>query len=346
MEVFEKYSSVNDCDILYINSEMRRGLEIQTSRLLKEIRKSKKKNVLLILITSGGNPDVAYKISRLLQDNYENFDVLIPGWCKSAGTLLCLGAKTIFFSSLGELGPLDIQMGKKDEIFEFVSGLDLQYGIVSLKKTAFSMFETYMYQTMEHTSGRVSLKTAADIAAALTQPYINRIAEQISPVDMGENVRSTTIAIDYGERLNKKSQNLKSKEALAMLVHGYSSHGFVIDLEESKDLFNRAEAAPDDMLSLIEPFFPTGWYPKEGKSGDLFFLNRLMEEDKDETTAPDNLNSDDAEQEQGSTKKSGASEGDSIGKSSEETGSKRKTSRPSNNSGQKRPSEDANNDAS
>ena len=42
----------------------------------------------------------------------------IPRRCKSAGTLLLIGATSLIISDRGELGPLDVQLSKPDEIFE------------------------------------------------------------------------------------------------------------------------------------------------------------------------------------------------------------------------------------
>src|SRR5215210_636420 len=81
-------------------------------------------NVVIILVSHGGDPDAAYRISRCLQHNYQKVIVYIPGFCKSAGTLIAIGGSEIVMSDHGQLGPLDVQIEKPDELFKSGSGLD------------------------------------------------------------------------------------------------------------------------------------------------------------------------------------------------------------------------------
>ncbi|CAN5841646.1 hypothetical protein BH23ACT11_BH23ACT11_23940 [soil metagenome] len=62
-------------------------------------------NVLLILVTNGGDANIAYRVARCLQRSYRDFYVLVPGWCKSAGTLVAIGADEIVMGEHGQLGP-------------------------------------------------------------------------------------------------------------------------------------------------------------------------------------------------------------------------------------------------
>jgi ClpP class serine protease len=113
-----------DTDIVLFNSGIERVRDRHAIKVLTE--RKKRKNVLLLLVTEGGDPDAAYRIARCLQDRYKKFSVLVAGYCKSAGTLLALGANELIFSENGELGPLDVQMEKKDELWEQESGLTVQ----------------------------------------------------------------------------------------------------------------------------------------------------------------------------------------------------------------------------
>jgi ClpP class serine protease len=44
----------------------------------------------------------------------------VSGYCKSAGTLIALGANELAFGEHGELGPLDVQIAKRDEVLGLV----------------------------------------------------------------------------------------------------------------------------------------------------------------------------------------------------------------------------------
>ena len=91
-------------DVFLYSGAMRRGSDL---RFIEFINKRKKhEEVLLVLTSFGGDPDAAYKIGRYLQNRYAEFRVLVPGLCKSAGTLLAIAANKVIFSPYGELGPL------------------------------------------------------------------------------------------------------------------------------------------------------------------------------------------------------------------------------------------------
>ncbi|MGI4801438.1 MAG: SDH family Clp fold serine proteinase [Janthinobacterium lividum] len=281
-EIFDAVSDELDADVLYMNCGISGGLD---TLLIKAVKKGKvRKNVLLILITNGGNPDVAFKIARCLQNNYEKFSIFIPGWCKSAGTLIAVGAHTIYFSDHGELGPLDIQMGKKDELDGYVSGLDLDYGIRNLGVSAFSMFEHFMPQTIRKSNNRVTFKTSAEIAASLTQAYISKFTEQVSPLSVGETVRMMTIAREYGERLDGKYENVASEMALVQLVSGYSSHSFVIDFQEASGLFKRVEWATPALQRLEKVIGTDFLFPFEGTGQDELLTYLRGSENDDDTS--------------------------------------------------------------
>lgn len=64
----------------------------------------------------------------------------LGGYCKSAGTLLVLGGNELIFSIFGELGPLDVQIGKINELVGADSGLELNQSLEQLANSAFSSF--------------------------------------------------------------------------------------------------------------------------------------------------------------------------------------------------------------
>src|SRR5260370_26323377 len=90
-----------------------------------ERQEDRRRNVCFLLTTGGGDPHCAYRIGRTLKRYYESGRVifLFGGYCKSAGTLLALCANELVFSTFGELGPLDVQIGKLNELVGADSGL-------------------------------------------------------------------------------------------------------------------------------------------------------------------------------------------------------------------------------
>ncbi len=223
-----------DADVLLINSDIMRGLDNQ---LINDIiMRKRRKNIFLILVTQGGDPDAAYRIARCLQDYYEKFIAFVTGYCKSAGTLCLLGANEIVMTDMGELGPLDVQVAKKDELFELSSGLVATEALEVLQTKAFDMFENCMLAIKIHGGGQITFKTASEISVKIAVGLMEPLYRQIDPIQVGEVARSMRIATAYGQRLMMRSGNFTEK-TLGLLRDTYPSHSFVIDKTEVKRLF-------------------------------------------------------------------------------------------------------------
>jgi len=203
---------------------------------------------LLVIATPGGDADAGFRIARALQHTYGAFEALIPRYCKSAGTLIAIGASRLYMDDRSELGPLDVQVKKGDELFGRSSGLDIFQALNYLQIQAMSGFRNYLVEL----TGSVGLSTrvASDIAARLTCGLLEPIAGQIDPMKLAEMQRATDIAFEYGHRLNEASQNLISSNSLAKLVSGYPSHGFVIDRKEARTVFTRVDK-PDGVYGKL-----------------------------------------------------------------------------------------------
>ncbi len=138
-------------DVIFCNGELDRDLDGGFLNLCCGSRR-RRENVLLILVTHGGDADVAFRMARCLQKRYKRFALYVSGYCKSAGTLVAIGAQELVFSEHGELGPLDVQMSKKDELWERQSGLTVNTALTALAQKAFLAFETFFLE-MESGSG-------------------------------------------------------------------------------------------------------------------------------------------------------------------------------------------------
>jgi membrane-bound ClpP family serine protease len=165
-ELANHVAAKRDADVMLFNGEIARGVDI---RLISDcVKRRRRSDVILMLITPGGDADVAYRIARCLQRKYGRFSLYISGYCKSAGTLIALGARELIISDHGELGPLDVQMAKKDDLVQRQSGLTVMAALETLHEKAFSAFEKYFLETTAKGGGNITVNTAADIATKLT----------------------------------------------------------------------------------------------------------------------------------------------------------------------------------
>ena len=188
-------------------------------------------NVSLFLTTRGGDPHAAYRMVRCLQRSYDDIKLLIAGRCKSAGTLVAIGANSLAFGECGELGPLDMQVSKPDELLFNHSGLDVLQALGIVTESGWDSFTTYVAELVgAGLSTRIASQIAGDLAGGLMEP----IAAQVDPMRLAEATRAIKVAIAYGERIARG--NLKAR-SLQTLVNDYPAHPFVVDKVEALDLF-------------------------------------------------------------------------------------------------------------
>lgn len=207
--------------------------------------------VLFIFSTFGGDAHAGYRIMRYLQKKYSKIHLIIPFMCKSAGTLMAIGAHEIIMTDVAEMGPLDVQVKKTDELNEYGSGLDIDQSFDFLSMRALDLFRRIMID-VKH-GARIQTKMAGDFAAQISTGLFAPIYQQIDPARLGELARLLSIANDYGERLNYKTKILKP-DALRQLVNGYPSHNFVIDREEAEEIFLRVRepsSAEQDAIDAL-----------------------------------------------------------------------------------------------
>lgn len=258
---FEKLSSIadsinEDADLILYNGPIDWDGYLKITKACRKTTPAR--NVLLVLATFGGNPDAAYRIARALRHSYNKLTILIPRECKSAGTLLAIGATKLVMCDMGELGPLDVQLRKHDEMFESSSALDYYQALSGLQSFTKSAFKDYLMDIKS--SCGITAKTAADFSAALTTGLFSPIFQQLDPIKLGEVQRAVQIAEKYGERLNDYDKPM-SDAALSRLIAGYPSHSFVIDRKEAKTLFNNVES-PNEIEYKIASLFIEKFPPR------------------------------------------------------------------------------------
>ena len=249
----QNYADEKDTDLYLlsgpINEESSDGfIDLITGK--KKLRSS----AGLFVTTYGGQADAAFRMARCLMRHYKaNVRVFLTGPCKSAGTLFALASSELVFSEKGELGPLDVQLTKPNEIIPSSSGLDIFQALELLSGHAFDKFEECMLSISHRSGGSVRIKTASEIAVQLVASWLNPIAEQIDPLRLGEAQRAIAIAKEYGVRIGSKNLN---PGALDTLVEGYPSHSFVIDQEEADKLFKNVRSIEEKELEIAEGLSP------------------------------------------------------------------------------------------
>ena len=165
---------------------------------------------------------------------------------------MALGAQEIIMSSWGELGPLDTQISKRDEVFEAQSGLTVSAALEALRRESYAAFQDFLARFKTGVGRNATLKTASEVAARLSTGLFGHVYSQIDPLNVGEMQRSMLVAKEYGLRLQPKSGNYTT-EMLEHLINAYPSHEFVIDRSEASQLFGtvREPTLEEYLLMLL-----------------------------------------------------------------------------------------------
>jgi hypothetical protein len=275
------YAEKPDHDFIVISHPIERALHQKLTRVLDKHREQgmARTKCTVFLTTYGGDAHAGFRVARCLRHHYKKgVRVVVPSYCKSAGTLVAIGANELAIGDLGELGPLDVQVSKPTEILERGSGLDYTQALM----VALDHAQTAFSQSLLQMRGRLRLSTkmAGELASQLACGVVEPLYAQIDPNRIGEMQRAIQIAHEYGSRLDGHGSNLK-EGALDSLVAGYPSHSFVIDRKEARRLFKSVQPLTpaeqhacttlwflvgeqaDDFCNLLEPTGKSATQPED-----------------------------------------------------------------------------------
>lgn len=252
-----------DANIFAVSGPLEPPAEDKLAQACDRIRR-RRRNALLILSTFGGQPETAYRIARQLHRSYRGnpagetgrrgeLIVFVRDFCKSAGTMLALGADRLVMSASAELGLIDVQVPKEAGGGEWTSVLTPSQAFAELQFQASDHFRRFVRAIHDDLAANISVEASAGLAARMTADLLGRIYGQIDPIRLGEFERSAQITLEYGQRL--QMDNAKPG-AIDRLIYDYPSHGFVIDREEAGDLFERVDPPSEALERLARSAVP------------------------------------------------------------------------------------------
>lgn len=270
VETADKLIEARDADLFLYAGELTMDGYDEVCNQLEQLVTRKRTNAGLFLNTPGGDPNAAYRIARALGHHYKHLTLYVFGLCKSAGTMVALGFDEIVMGDRGELGPLDVQVANRAELLEYNSGLDMIQAMDWLQRHAKDSFKDFLKDM--RFKERLSTKFASDTARELTQGLFSGLYAKMDPVRLGHVRRTMLITQAYGMRLNKRSEILRSKEALHSLIYNYPTHEFVIDRAEARDsIFVKEKVrAPEKHEQFIGDVLAT---MRPGLTRDFDFLH-------------------------------------------------------------------------
>ena len=294
----EKYAEIcaeeEDTDfVVYLGDMVKPRDEYLIDQCLQRRRR---KNILLMLVTRGGDASVAYRIGRAFQKFYNieertaegegpEFSIFIPTLCKSAGTILATAATRLIMSDFAELGPIEVQLRNPLEVGERISSLAPVQALESLQRHSMTSFKQYFEQLRFDPTLVLSTKMASEVATGLTVGLFNSIYGQVDPIRLAEVERSLKLSGEYTQRLtpSRAHSNLNDDTA-DKLLGDYPSHGFVIDAKEAKGLFKRVDDPNEHLKKMLtaDCRFFFHWALDSMEEPYVQFVSREPKEKEDE----------------------------------------------------------------
>jgi len=196
---------------------------------------SKKKIIDLFLYSRGGNVSVPWRITTMIREFCDEFNVLIPYKAQSAATLLSLGSDSIVMGKKAELGPIDPSLergtvGDRAMPLQEISVEDVNSFILFVKE-----------------------KANINDQMALAQ-VIKSLIDQISPLTLGsvnrQNYHIRLVARKLLTYRKEKIDEEKINTVIDTLTEKMYSHGHGIGRREAREI-GLPVVFPDDELEEI-----------------------------------------------------------------------------------------------
>lgn len=212
-----------------------------------------KHNELSVLVHSlGGNPKEAYRMMLILRLYVKDIEVLVPQEAKSAATLFCLGANKVLMGSKGELGPLDMQLGKGRS---WRSALESFKASEQMLNHTILAFREIIDNTITGVSqtNRQSLRLRNN-ANTLMSSIVSNLYQNFDPNELGKDSRYLSVGEQYALRLLRRAKYEEDKiqDIAHRLVWGYPSHDFLIDWREAKEIGLNIEYLDENFSKYYE----------------------------------------------------------------------------------------------
>lgn len=135
----------------------------------------KGKQIDVILETPGGDGAVAEDIVRLLHSKYEHVAFIIPGYAKSAGTIISMAGDEILMGPTSALGPIDAQLAWQGKVFSAEALLEGMEKIKQEVTTTGALNRAYIPILQNISPGELqSAQNALDFARVLVTDWLAR----------------------------------------------------------------------------------------------------------------------------------------------------------------------------
>lgn len=243
-QLYEKLEAARNSKLLVYITGDRQGLETQIHsevfdyfvNHLDVIGVTNK--ISLYLYTRGGSTLTAWSLINLIRQFCDDFEVIIPSKCHSAGTIMSLGANRIIMTKQATLGPIDPNINTP-----------LNPQIEGAPPTAkFPVSVEAIKGYIELAKEELGVKGDESLARILVT-----LSEKVHPLVLGEVYRSISQIKMLAKRLltNQVSDPVKIEKIVSFLCSESGSHDYTINRREATNELGLNIEKPDDALYLL-----------------------------------------------------------------------------------------------
>ena len=207
---------------------------------LDKIGKSRK--ISLILYTLGGDTLAAWNIINLIREFCNELEIIIPNKCRSAGTLMSLGANNIVMTKQATLGPIDpsITRPMSPIIPNTTPPQKLSLSVESVKG---------YFQLLKDEFGVHGDKSLSDA-------YL-KLAEYIHPVVLGDVYRTQKQIQMLATKLLQMGGYEKKdiEKIVSFLCSDSGSHDYTINRTEARELGLHVESPSQEVYDELKAWY-------------------------------------------------------------------------------------------
>ena len=234
-------SDRNSKTVIYVTGD-RQGLETKIGQdiidlfvdHLDEIGPVKK--ISLVLYTSGGDTSAAWNLVNLFHMFCDDFEIIAPGKCMSAGTLVALGADRIVMTKQATLGPIDPSI--QHPLGPSIPGAspDARAGV-----------------SVEAVEGYLDAIRKCQAGELFEGQALIDLSNKVHPLVLGQIFRSRQQIRDLAGRLLKKHTNKQEQidQIVDFLCSESGSHDYTINRREAKRLGLNVEKCSEELYEII-----------------------------------------------------------------------------------------------
>lgn len=180
------------------------------------------KSLDLMIVSTGGDPTVAWQIVSLIRERVSRFSVLVPEAAFSAATLIALGADEIVMHPNGNLGPVDPQLRTVRR------GPDGQEHVVS-----FGSEDLRAY--LEFAKESVGISDQSELATVF-----DRFCQEVGSVTIGSAARGARLSMSMCEKLLKMHMVKDQAQQALVIAEGLNKnffhHGYPVSRSEAREI--------------------------------------------------------------------------------------------------------------